>query len=42
MLAPIVAAAAELARLGFVHTRLSSSDILIDDAGRPASSVSGH
>ncbi|HKH09093.1 MAG TPA: hypothetical protein VKA62_09110 [Agromyces sp.] len=35
MLAPIVAAAAELARLGFVHTRLSSSDILIDDAGRP-------
>ena len=35
MLAPIVAAAAELARLGFVHTRLSSSDILVDDAGRP-------
>jgi hypothetical protein len=35
LLAPIVAASAALARLGFVHTRLSLGDILIDDAGRP-------
>ncbi|RXZ67613.1 protein kinase [Agromyces albus] len=34
-LAPIVVAVAELARSGFVHTRLSASDVLIDDAGRP-------
>lgn len=35
VLAPIVVAVAELARSGFVHTRLSASDVLIDDAGRP-------
>jgi hypothetical protein len=35
LLAPIVAASAALGRLGFVHTRLSLGDILIDDAGRP-------
>jgi hypothetical protein len=35
LLAPIVAAVAELARLGFVHTRLTAGDVLIDDAGRP-------
>lgn len=35
ILAPIVVAVAELARTGFVHTRLSASDVLIDDAGRP-------
>ncbi|MBT2500841.1 protein kinase [Agromyces sp. ISL-38] len=35
VLAPIVVAVAELARGGFVHTRLSASDVLIDDAGRP-------
>ncbi|MDQ0895998.1 hypothetical protein [Agromyces ramosus] len=35
LLAPIVAAVAELARLGFVHTRLTVADVLIDDAGRP-------
>lgn len=35
LLAPIVAAVAELARIGFVHTRLSAADVLIDDSGRP-------
>lgn len=35
ILAPIVVAMADLARRGFVHRRLSSSDILFDDAGRP-------
>ncbi len=35
ILAPIVAAVAELARIGFVHVRLAASDVLLDDVGRP-------
>ncbi|HET6673391.1 MAG TPA: hypothetical protein VFG92_08435 [Agromyces sp.] len=35
ILAPITVAVSELAERGFVHTRLASSDILVDDAGRP-------
>ena len=35
ILAPIVVAVAELAARGFVPGRLSTSDILIDEAGRP-------
>lgn len=35
ILAPIVVAVAELARRGYVHTRLAPSDVLFDDAGRP-------
>ncbi len=35
ILAPIVVAVAELARLGFVHSRLSPGDVLLDDRGRP-------
>jgi len=35
ILAPIVVAIDELARHGFVHTRLASSDVLFDDDGRP-------
>lgn len=35
ILAPIAVAAAELAARGFVHTRLSAADLLLDEAGRP-------
>ena len=35
ILAPVVAAVAELAQAGFVHTRLSASDVIIDATGRP-------
>lgn len=35
ILAPIVVTVAELARLGFVHSRLSPGDVLLDDRGRP-------
>ena len=35
VLAPVVAAIAELARIGFVHVRLAASDVLLDDVGRP-------
>ena len=35
ILAPVVAAIAELARIGFVHVRLAASDVLLDDVGRP-------
>jgi eukaryotic-like serine/threonine-protein kinase len=35
VLAPIVVAVAELAERGLVHTRLSASDVLLDDVGRP-------
>ncbi len=35
ILAPIVVAAAELARHGYVHSRLAASDVLIDERGRP-------
>ncbi|GAA1756044.1 hypothetical protein GCM10009747_12830 [Agromyces humatus] len=35
ILAPIVVAVAELAESGFVHTRLSANDVIIDGTGRP-------
>lgn len=35
VLAPIVVAVAELARTGLVHARLATTDVLLDDAGRP-------
>ena len=35
ILAPVVVAVAELAESGFVHTRLSASDVIIDATGRP-------
>lgn len=35
ILAPIVVAVDDLARRGWVHTRLAVSDILFDDGGRP-------
>ncbi|KRC62606.1 hypothetical protein ASE14_01900 [Agromyces sp. Root81] len=35
ILAPIVVALGELARLGFVHTRLTAGDVLLDGRGRP-------
>lgn len=35
ILAPMAVAVAELAARGFVHTRLSTSDLLLDEAGRP-------
>ena len=35
VLAPVVAAIAELARIGFVHVRLAASDVLLDEVGRP-------
>lgn len=35
ILAPIVVAVADLARRGYVHTRLAPTDVLFDDAGRP-------
>jgi hypothetical protein len=35
ILAPVVAAIADLARVGFVHVRLAASDVLLDDVGRP-------
>ncbi|WP_173923969.1 hypothetical protein [Agromyces sp. Marseille-P2726] len=35
ILAPIIAAVAELARQGFAHARLAASDIFLDDRGRP-------
>ncbi|MCD2442095.1 hypothetical protein LQ757_07365 [Agromyces sp. SYSU K20354] len=35
ILAPIVVAVAELAATGYVHTRLSANDVIIDAAGRP-------
>ncbi|WP_448809964.1 hypothetical protein [Agromyces bauzanensis] len=35
ILAPIAVAAADLADAGFVHTRLSAADLLLDEAGRP-------
>ncbi|MFB6608970.1 hypothetical protein ACFCVO_01505 [Agromyces sp. NPDC056379] len=35
MLAPITVAVGELARRGFVHTRLSPADVLLDGQGRP-------
>ena len=35
ILAPIAVAVAELAAHGFVHTRLSAADLLLDEAGRP-------
>jgi hypothetical protein len=35
LLAPIVQAVRELERRGFVHTRLSAADILLDERGRP-------
>ncbi|MGH3705522.1 MAG: protein kinase, partial [Agromyces sp.] len=35
MLAPIAVAVGELARRGFVHTRLSPADVLLDGQGRP-------
>ena len=42
ILAPIVVAVAELAARGFVPGRLSTSDILIDEAGRPRLIGTGH
>ncbi|MGR0320321.1 hypothetical protein [Agromyces sp. ZXT2-3] len=33
--APLVVAVRELARRGLVHSRLASSDVLVDDTGRP-------
>ncbi len=35
ILAPITVAVSDLADRGFVHTRLASSDVILDDAGRP-------
>ena len=35
ILAPVVVAVAELAESGFVHTRLSAGDVIIDATGRP-------
>ncbi len=35
ILAPIAVAVADLAAQGFVHTRLSAADLLLDEAGRP-------
>ncbi|MFC9560926.1 hypothetical protein [Agromyces sp. NPDC056965] len=35
MLAPIAVAVGELAQRGFVHTRLSPADVLLDGRGRP-------
>ncbi|MGW9630960.1 hypothetical protein ACWGST_09660 [Agromyces sp. NPDC055520] len=35
ILAPIVVAMGELARLGFVHTRLTAGDVQLDGEGRP-------
>jgi len=35
ILAPLVAAAAGLADVGFVHGRLATSDVMIDETGRP-------
>jgi hypothetical protein len=35
ILAPIAVAVDDLARRGYVHTRLAASDILFDDGGRP-------
>lgn len=35
ILAPIAVAVSELAERGFVHLRLASSDLILDDAGRP-------
>ncbi|WP_448004550.1 hypothetical protein [Agromyces bauzanensis] len=35
ILAPIAVAVADLASRGFVHTRLSTADLLLDEAGRP-------
>ena len=35
ILAPVVVAVAELAESGFVHTRLSASDVILDATGRP-------
>ena len=35
ILAPITVAVGELARRGFVHTRMSLSDVLLDGRGRP-------
>lgn len=35
LLAPIAVAVGELARRGFVHTRLSPGDVLLDGQGRP-------
>lgn len=35
ILAPVIAAVAELAARGFVHSRLSTSDVIIDATGRP-------
>ena len=35
ILAPVVVAVAELAESGFVHTRLSASDVILDTTGRP-------
>ena len=35
ILAPVVVAVDDLARRGFVHTRLAVSDIVFDDGGRP-------
>lgn len=35
ILAPVVVAVAELAESGFVHTRLSANDVIIDATGRP-------
>ncbi|RXZ50113.1 protein kinase, partial [Agromyces binzhouensis] len=34
-LAPLVVAARDLGRRGFVHTRFAPSDVLVDEAGRP-------
>ncbi|MDR6907200.1 hypothetical protein J2X63_002908 [Agromyces sp. 3263] len=35
ILAPLVVAVGELARVGFVHDRLSTTDVVLDDDGRP-------
>ena len=35
ILAPLVVAVGELARIGFVHDRLSTADVVLDDDGRP-------
>lgn len=35
ILAPLVVAVGELARAGFVHGRLSTTDVVLDDDGRP-------
>ena len=35
ILAPVVVAVAELAECGFVHTRLSARDVILDATGRP-------